>query len=126
MAYRPFLTLAALFGAVALGGCAGPGDGNLDAQPGNPYPSCRVHQLQPPGSRYTSGAQADPRSVLEMLHYYTVNGRKPFCDGKAPTDFDDRWAGLYVKLGGRPDHVTLRQDGVGRVAGPSRAGTDHL
>ncbi|MFC9328829.1 hypothetical protein [Kitasatospora sp. NPDC057015] len=88
-----------------LAACAADTDGSFDAQPGTPSPSCIQHQNQEPGTRYTGGETSDPRSVLEMMRFYTANGTKVFCDGKPPTSTDRRWTELYAKLGGDPSHV---------------------
>ncbi|MER8188542.1 hypothetical protein [Kitasatospora sp. NPDC094015] len=97
--------LLALLGAPLLTACAGTAGGSFDAQPGTPSPSCIQHQSQEPGARYTGGEKSDPRSVLEMMRFYTANGTKAFCDGKPPTDIDRRWTELYATLGGDPSHV---------------------
>ncbi|MFG2823332.1 hypothetical protein ACGFX4_28370 [Kitasatospora sp. NPDC048365] len=100
-----FTRLLALAAAPLLAACGGAADGSFDAQPSAPSPSCIQHQQQEPGSRYTSGPSADPRSVLEMMRFYTANGTKAYCDGKPPTDTDRHWTALYTKLGGDPGHV---------------------
>ncbi|MFJ6836395.1 hypothetical protein [Streptomyces sp. NPDC091209] len=100
MACRPIAPVAALLGAIALSGCGTSADGRLDVQANDPTPVCRVHQKQPPGNRYTAGAKADTRAVLQMLRYYTANGTKAFCDGKPSTGTDRRWTDLYTALGG--------------------------
>ncbi|WP_406114174.1 hypothetical protein [Streptomyces sp. NBC_01014] len=96
---------AALLTAFAVSGCAASPGGSLDAQSATPSPTCLVHQKKEPAERYTAGSEADPRSVLEMLHYYTANGTKAFCDGKPPTRTDRQWMTLYTSLGGRRSHV---------------------
>ncbi|MFF3446018.1 hypothetical protein ACFYXJ_02635 [Streptomyces sp. NPDC002667] len=101
MARRLIAPVTALLGAIALGGCGASADGRLDAQANDPTPVCRVHQKQPPGSRYTAGTEADTAAVLQMLRYYTANGAKAFCDGRPPTGTDRRWTDLYTELGGR-------------------------
>ncbi|MFF3411920.1 hypothetical protein ACFYW8_38360 [Streptomyces sp. NPDC002742] len=101
MARRPIAPVAALLGALALGGCGASPDGRLDVQTNDPTLVCRVHQKQAPGSRYTAGAKADTGAVLQMLRYYTANGAKAFCDGKPSTGTDRRWTDLYTALGGR-------------------------
>ncbi|MFD5520126.1 hypothetical protein [Streptomyces sp. NPDC127066] len=101
MARRPITHVAALLGAIALSGCGASADGRLDVQANDPTPVCRVHQKQPPGSRYTAGTKADTGAVLQMLRYYTANGTKAFCDGKPSTSTDRRWTDLYTTLGGR-------------------------
>ncbi|MFI8085328.1 hypothetical protein ACIF6L_31625 [Kitasatospora sp. NPDC086009] len=94
-----------LLAAPLLTACGGAADGSFDAQPGTPSPSCLQHQAQDPGTKYTGGEKSDPRSVLEMMRFYTANGTKAFCDGKPPTDTDRRWTDLYAGLGGDASHV---------------------
>lgn len=101
MARRPIAPAAALLGALVLSGCGAAAGGVLDVQATDPTPACRVHQRQPPGSRYAAGARADTGAVLKMLRYYTANGAKAFCDGKPPTSTDQRWTDLYTVLGAR-------------------------
>lgn len=36
---------------------------------------------------------------MSILRYYTSNGAKPYCDGKAATDADQAWRKLYVRMG---------------------------
>ncbi len=100
-----FLICLALLAASLLAACGGEPDGSFDAQPGTPSPSCIQHQSQDPGTKYTSGETSDPRSVLEMMRFYTANGTKAFCDGEPPTDTDRHWTDLYAKLGGDASHV---------------------
>ncbi|WP_433888475.1 hypothetical protein [Streptomyces sp. CA-111067] len=100
MTYRRIVPAAAMLAALALGGCAHSGGGALNAQDATATPACRVHQNQQPSERYTAGARSDPRSVLELMRYYTANGGKAFCDGKPPTRTDQRWTDLYARLGG--------------------------
>jgi hypothetical protein len=59
--------------------------------------NCMAHQKAKPGKSYEE--TGDTGAKLQMLHYYTVNGALPYCDGKAPTAVDKAWANLYVKLG---------------------------
>lgn len=62
--------------------------------------TCIAHQGKPPGAGYSAtGGNADTARILDMLRYYTIHGRKPYCDQQPPTDNDRRWAGLYVELG---------------------------
>ncbi|GHE25831.1 hypothetical protein GCM10018781_77760 [Kitasatospora indigofera] len=107
MTTRPahLLSLLLLLASPLLAACGGEPDGSFDAQPGTPSPSCLQHQAQDPGTKYTGGEKSDPRSVLEMMRFYTANGTKAFCDGKPPTDTDRRWTDLYAKLGGDASHV---------------------
>ncbi|MEV4561469.1 hypothetical protein AB0K51_31415 [Kitasatospora sp. NPDC049285] len=101
------LVLAAL-PVLFLAGCAGPSRGSLDTQPATPSPSCLAHQTREPAERYTAGRSADTTAVLEMMRYYTANGRTPYCDGKPPTAADRAWQQLYTRLGGDPAHLEPR------------------
>lgn len=67
-----------------------------------------MHQTKEPASRYTAGSRSDPRSVLELMHYFTANGTKTYCDGKPPTRTDHQWMDLYSKLGGALSHLPAR------------------
>jgi hypothetical protein len=96
--------------AVACSG--GPASGGAAEDPGPVFDSeggrtvaCMVHQPAPPGSRYTDPQRRDSAQVLTLLHYYTVNGSKPYCDGQPPSAADRRWAQLYVDLGADPAGV---------------------
>ncbi|MGW4698405.1 hypothetical protein ACWEO1_39245 [Kitasatospora cineracea] len=95
------LALAAV-PALLLAGCAGPTRGAPDIQRDTPSPSCLVHQTREPADRYTAGRDADTVAVLELMRYYTANGRAPYCDGKPPTAADRAWQQLYTRLGGDP------------------------
>ncbi|WP_367125562.1 hypothetical protein [Streptomyces phytohabitans] len=100
---------AVLLTGLALTGCGrDTSDGSLDVQSATPSPTCRVHQTEEPGDQYTGRSDADPRAVLELMRYYTANGAKPFCDDRAPTGTDRRWADLYSQLGGGREHVVAR------------------
>ncbi|MER5863524.1 hypothetical protein [Kitasatospora sp. NPDC002040] len=96
---------AALAALPLLTACSGDEQGRFDAQRATPSPTCLQHQDQQPGSRYSAGQEADPTAVLEMMRFYTANGTKAYCDGKPPTDADQRWTGLYTALGGDAAHV---------------------
>lgn len=100
MNHRRIVPASVLLAALIVSGCAHPEGGSLDAQAATPTPACRVHQTQQPSARYTAGAHSDPRSVLELMRYFTANGGKAFCDGKPPTRTDQRWTDLYSELGG--------------------------
>ncbi|MFE3878632.1 hypothetical protein ACFXPX_30075 [Kitasatospora sp. NPDC059146] len=100
------LLVPALAAVTALAGCGGEPDGRFDAQAGTPSPSCIQHQSQDPGSAYTGREKSDPKSVLEMMRFYTANGTKTYCDGRPPTDTDRHWTELYTALGGDAVHVT--------------------
>ncbi|WP_371791218.1 hypothetical protein OG285_15075 [Streptomyces sp. NBC_01471] len=100
--------LGALLAVLVLTGCSSEHGGSLDAQSGTPSPSCLVHQKDEPASRYTAGTRSDPRSVLELMRYYTANGKRAYCDGKPPTRTDQQWVDLYSRLGGEPSHLSTR------------------
>ncbi|MEV4613176.1 hypothetical protein AB0K43_11320 [Kitasatospora sp. NPDC049258] len=104
MTTRRLLSLI-LLAAPLLAACGAEPDGSFDARPGTPSPTCIQHQSQDPGAKYTGGEKSDPRSVLEMMRFYTANGTKAYCDGKPPTATDRRWTELYATLGGDPRHV---------------------
>ncbi|MFJ4921664.1 hypothetical protein [Streptomyces sp. NPDC088725] len=110
MTYRRIISSVSLLAALALSGCAPSPGGSLDAQPGTPSPTCRVHQRNEPAAKYSAGSRADTRAVLELLRYYTANGTKSFCDGKAASRTDRRWSDLYTRLvgehGNRPGRDT--------------------
>lgn len=65
--------------------------------------ACMAHQKAKPGKSYQEAG--DTGAKLQMLHYYTVNGALPYCDGQAPTAVDKAWAELYVALGANPAKV---------------------
>jgi hypothetical protein len=60
--------------------------------------SCLVHQTAKPTTAYEGGTTAQTADVLTFLAYYTANGNKKFCDGKAANAKDKAWAALYVSL----------------------------
>ncbi|MGV9270456.1 hypothetical protein ACWDRR_38115 [Kitasatospora sp. NPDC003701] len=99
--------LLAAVTTVLVAGCGAESDGGFDSQDAAPSATCIQHQHQSPGRRYTGRENSDPRSVLEMMRFYTANGTKAFCDGKPATDTDRRWTELYVALGGDPSHVAV-------------------
>jgi hypothetical protein len=68
--------------------------------------TCMAHQTQRPGVLYTGGANgADTAHILQMMQYYTSNGKRTYCDGAKPTAIDQAWARLYLTLGGTTDAV---------------------
>jgi hypothetical protein len=91
--------------AYSVANAGGPGGGAFDEQAKEAKPACMVHQKAKPGKQYTGGADANTGKVLRMLRYYSVNGAKPYCDGKAHTAVDRAWAKLYVDLGADPAKV---------------------
>ncbi|WP_329561516.1 hypothetical protein [Kitasatospora sp. NBC_01266] len=105
MAPRHLSSLAVLLAATVLSGCAASHEGALNSQADTPSPTCLVHQAKEPAPRYRAGTSADTLSILELMHYYTANGTKAFCDGKPPTSTDRHWMDLYTGLGGDRGHV---------------------
>ena len=76
--------------------------------------TCMKHQPQPPGARYTDDTVRRTGETLALLRYYTANGAKPYCDGKDPTDIDQQWVDIYVRLGADRKNVTALLDEKGR------------
>jgi hypothetical protein len=68
--------------------------------------SCMKHQDQKPGEAYFDEGNWDTVVSLSILRYYTSNGEKPYCDGKAATEADEGWRKLYVQMGA--DQTNLR------------------
>lgn len=68
--------------------------------------SCMKHQEQTPGDEYFVEDNWDTVVSLSILRYYTSNGTKPYCDGKAATSADEGWKKLYVQMGA--DQTNLR------------------
>jgi hypothetical protein len=68
--------------------------------------SCMKHQEQTPGEEYFDEGNWDTVVSLSILRYYTSNGAKPYCDGKAATEADQGWRSLYVRMGA--DQTNLR------------------
>ncbi|MDX8054336.1 hypothetical protein SK571_33620 [Lentzea sp. BCCO 10_0798] len=68
--------------------------------------SCMKHQEQTPGEEYFDEGNWDTVVSLSLLRYYTANGTKPYCDGKAATGADQAWRRLYVQMGA--DQTNLR------------------
>ena len=68
--------------------------------------SCLKHQDQTPGEEYFDEGNWDTVVSLSLLRYYTSNGAKPYCDGKAASEADQGWRKLYVRLGA--DQTNLR------------------
>lgn len=93
----PALLLCSATVLVACTGTPDPGP-VFDNESGSEL-TCLRHQPQPPGPRYTDEAMRSTGETLSLLRYYTAHGRKPFCDGQAPTGTDKQWAQLYVTLG---------------------------
>jgi hypothetical protein len=87
------------------GNSAAQGPGPVFDSEGGRTVACMAHQSAFPGSRYTDPQRRDSAQVLTLLHYYTVNGSKPYCDGRPASADDRRWAELYVNLGADPGKV---------------------
>jgi len=111
---RGVVLIALLVGAVA---CTetrpDPGPRFDDETPGGAGRdlTCMKHQPQPPGTRYTDDRSRRIDETLALLRYYTENGGKPYCDGKAPTTIDRQWVDIYVHLGAdRKNVATLLDD----------------
>lgn len=124
--FLPAVVGVALFavacsGSSASGGSAAEDPGPLFDSEGGRSVACMVHQRTPPGSRYTEPGRRDSAQVLTLLHYYTVNGSKPYCDGQPPSVVDRRWAQLYVDLGADPAAVQ-RHAGALRDTGTQAPG----
>ncbi|MEU8133198.1 hypothetical protein [Streptodolium elevatio] len=88
------------------------GDGAFAPAPGTA--ACQEHQRNEPGVEYTSEEEGDTGKVFEMLRHYTANGLKPFCDGKAATDLDKRWADLFLGFGADPGLIAPELGGSGQ------------
>jgi len=71
-----------------------------DFQPNTAAQSCLLHQDADPTSAYLGGASASPALQLPFMAYLHANGNKAFCDGKAATAVDKKWAAAYVTLTG--------------------------
>jgi hypothetical protein len=82
-----------------------PDGGAFNETAWNAGSNCLSHQKTSPGSKYTSGAEADTGKVLRMMRYYTAHGDKAFCDGKPANSNDQAWAQLFTDLGGDPGKV---------------------
>lgn len=84
--------------ALAVSGCGASSTKPRFNDQGGATVPCMVHQKRPPDAAY-GGPNADPLLTFKMLHYYTANGRRPFCDGRPPTSVDRMWLHLYVDDG---------------------------
>lgn len=67
---------------------------------------CMVHQQFKPTSQYRPGAGGDTEKLFGVLHYYTANGDKPYCDGHGPTSTDKAWLRLYLAGGADAGHIS--------------------
>lgn len=96
--------------AVALAGCAGGARtvANTAAvfnDQGNRSVPCMVHQQYPPTAAYRGGAQENVEATFRMLHYYTTNGNRPYCDGRAASALDRAWLRRYIADGASATYV---------------------
>ncbi|GAC1366458.1 MAG: hypothetical protein NVSMB32_10790 [Actinomycetota bacterium] len=109
LAGRRVLAGALAGGAVLLGsGCSKPAPkpaAQFDNQSGNDGIACMAHQSGRPDARYQGGSGANTSLILAMLHYYVVNGSKPYCDGQPATASDHAWLQDYLALGADPHNV---------------------
>jgi len=101
--YRGLLPVVAL-AVLTAAGCTDDGGPRFDAESGRDV-ACMTHQAEPPGSRYTDPERRNTAEVFAVLRYYTVHGRKPYCDGAGPTEVDRAWARFYVQQGADRDNV---------------------
>jgi hypothetical protein len=108
MRLRVLAGAALLSGVVATAsGCGGTkqvAGSPFDDQGSHPV-ACMTHQPAPPAGVDQPGAAADTESVLDYLHYYTVNGNKPYCDGHAATSIDRQWLSLYLAGGAQRSNI---------------------
>jgi hypothetical protein len=72
--------------------------------------TCLKHQAAPPGDRYSDEGMRNSAEVLNLLRYYTANGRKPYCDGAGASAEDKAWGELYVRLGADRTNVASMVD----------------
>jgi hypothetical protein len=79
--------------------------------------SCMVHQTAKPTKAYEGGATAQTSDVLTFLAYYTANGTKKFCDGKAANAKDKAWAALYITLDSTAADKTMAAKHVTGITG---------
>lgn len=96
-----------VFAALALTACTSQSGATAqfdDEQQGDI--ACMRHQDQTPGEEYFDEGNWDTVVSLSILRYYTTNGAKPYCDGKAATEADQGWRKLYVQMGA--DQTNLR------------------
>ncbi|MFD9700409.1 membrane lipoprotein lipid attachment site-containing protein [Lentzea sp. NPDC059081] len=97
-----------VFAALALTACTSQGDvatAQFDDERQSDVP-CMKHQDQTPGEEYFDEGDWDTVVSLSILRYYTTNGTKPYCDGKAASEADQGWRKLYVRMGA--DQTNLR------------------
>lgn len=98
---RPFAAIVGTLAAATLvAGCGSSSSGpafktQSGVQADVATQSCLVHQKTDPTADYTGGPAGKTTDVLTFLAYYTANGNKKFCDGKAANAKDKAWAALY-------------------------------
>jgi hypothetical protein len=87
--------------ALLVAACGGspPEPGPVFDDEGRAEVTCLKHQAASPGARYSEEGMRNSAEVLDLLRYYTANGRKPYCDGSGPSANDKAWAELYARLG---------------------------
>lgn len=91
---------------------AAPGGGAFAPAPG--AATCQEHQKNEPNVDYTSAEEGDTAKVFELLKHYTANGRKPYCDGKPPSDLDKTWAKVFLGFGADPGLISPELGGSGQ------------
>ena len=103
------LAAVVVLSGVALTACASAEPAVLVTPPGfqpGATATCLLHQTDQPDRAFAGGAEAEPRSQLQFLAYYTAAGRLPFCDDGPTTEIDRAWARMYVDLTGNPANVS--------------------
>jgi hypothetical protein len=104
---RPSALAGAVAAAVLVAGCGSSSAGGpvfktqSNLQINAAGQSCMVHQTQKPTKAYEGGTSGTTSDVLTFLAYYTANGNKKFCDGKAANSHDKAWAALFINLDGQ-------------------------
>ena len=93
------LVLAGCGGSSSAGGAVFKTQANLQISAASQ--TCMVHQTKNPTTAYEGGTGGTTSDVLTFLAYYTANGNKKFCDGKAANSKDKKWAALFINLDGQ-------------------------
>lgn len=104
--------------AAALAGCGGSAPRSSATtfnDQHNQSVRCMVHQTQPPTAAYQDGHQENVEAVFQMLHYYTANGNKPYCDGRGPTATDRAWLRTYLANGATRANVARHLPATART-----------
>ena len=98
----PGRTVLAVVGAVLLlAGCTGSeAEGATFVLPSTDVVDCQEHQTAPPSPAYAGDEDSDTVAMLDLLRYWNTNGDKPYCDGRGPTETDQRWAETVSRLQG--------------------------